>query len=205
MASLTYVLLWWIVYEGEIKAAAGKHGIPESVIKAIIATESGWNPRAYLEERGGDGSIGVMQIRLSTARAIGYAGSRENLFLPQVNIYYGTAFLADLVKRMGETPPIDWAAVASAYNGGYRPHLGFGRRLTVPKKVCLRRDPKTGRCTFAYDAKPGQFGNQPYVDKFLRFLERYQGLTPSPEAAMATALSVPLLVAMVKRVFKRVL
>lgn len=144
--------------------------VPAAVIRATIQTESSSRPDAYLEEAGGDGSIGLMQIRLSVAKNLGYGGTKANLFLPAVNVYYGTKLLNDLATRLkvGETG--DWAAVASAYNGGIRPELGFSARVKKPTTVCLRRDPKTGHCVKSFTAQPGQFGNQPHVDRWLKNL-----------------------------------
>lgn len=159
-------------YEDAIAAAHRAFPfIPVNVIKAVIATESSFNERAYLEEAGGDGSVGLMQIRPSTAGDYGYHGSKANLFVPAVNIFYGTAHLAKLAKvvpmiRTTSGDTYDYLAAVSAYNGGYRPSLGFGVRVTKPTTVCLRRDPKTGVCVRQFIAGPGQFGNQEHVDRF---------------------------------------
>lgn len=146
--------------------------VPAQVIKAVIATESGFRERAYLEEQGGDGSIGLMQIRLSTARELGFLGPKEQLYEPYVNIYYGTKYLAQLQERV---PDRSWSSAVSAYNGGIRPHLGFGAPVTRNTTVCLRRDPATGRCVRTFQAKPGEYGNQPHVDRWRRFLEYFGG------------------------------
>jgi hypothetical protein len=147
-------------FEKEIAEAVRGTLVPAPLVAAVVKVESAFNPKAYLEEPGGDGSIGLMQIRLSTAKRLGYAGSRDNLFIPAVNLYYGVRLLSDLYGRLR-----DWDAVISAYNGGIRPELGFGARVKKTTTVCLRRDPKTGRCIRTYTAKPGEFGNQEYVDK----------------------------------------
>ena len=159
-------------YEDAIAAAhRAFRFIPVNVIKAAIATESSFDDRAYLEEAGGDGSVGLMQIRPSTAATVGYHGTKANLFLPAVNVYYGTAFLAKLAKivpmiRTASGDNYDYLAMVSAYNGGYRPSLGFGARVTKPTTVCLRRDPVTKNCTRTFTAQPGEFGNQEHVDRF---------------------------------------
>lgn len=166
-------------FDGEIAQARaevpGGTMVPASVIKAVIAVESGFNPDAYLDEAGGDGSVGLMQIRPSVARGVGYHGTKENLFLPPINVHYGTALLVQLANRLkvGETG--DWAAVFSAYNGGVRPRLGFGARVTRPTTVCLRKDPATGKCLKAFTAQPGQFGNEQHVDRALQALSYFGG------------------------------
>lgn len=164
--------------------------VPAPVIKATIATESSFNPDAYLEEAGGDGSVGLTQIRPSVAKGVGYHGTKANLFLPAVNIYYGTALLAQLADRLkvGETG--DWPAVFSAYNGGIRPHLGFGARVTTPTTVCLRKDPVSGKCLQTFTAQPGQFGNQAHVTKALTALSYFGGGRESREGGPAGGLAV---------------
>lgn len=170
-------------YENEIAAARRTYpSVPASVIKAVIAAESSFRPDAYLEEAGGDGSIGLMQLRLSTAKGVGYYGTKANLFLSAVNIYYGTALLADLAHRLNVGTTGDWPAVFSAYNGGIRTSLAFGSRATEAQvaaglSVCLRRDPVTKRCVSAFRPKAGQFGNQGHVDRVLGHLRYFGGGT----------------------------
>ena len=145
--------------------------VPVNVIKAIIGTESSFNPDAYLEEANGDGSVGLMQIRPSVAAGVGYHGTKANLFLPAINIQYGTAFYAGLLNTVPQIQTssgmnYDYLAAVSAYNGGYRPTIGFGARVTKPTTVCLRRDPQTQKCLQSFTAQPGEFGNQGHVDRF---------------------------------------
>lgn len=180
-SGLVRLLLMLFTHENDFNAHAENisrqvfPAVSPGVIKAVIATESGFRVRAYLEEAGGDGSIGLMQLRLTTANGLGYAGTKEQLFDPGANVYYGTKLLDQLLRRVhGDTVgPPDWEAVYSAYNGGYRPALGFGVRVTKPTRICLRKDPVTKRCVKFFDAKPGEFGNQPNVDRFARMLDYY--------------------------------
>jgi soluble lytic murein transglycosylase-like protein len=51
-------------------ALASAAGIPVSLVERVIRRESGGNARAVHA-----GNYGLMQIRLSTARAMGYTGS----------------------------------------------------------------------------------------------------------------------------------
>ena len=170
-------------------------GVPAAVIKAVIATESNFDKRAYLAEVNDDGSVGLMQIRLSTARGLGYGGTSENLFVPAINVYYGTAYLNQLAAQVQHPEgKEDWAAVISAYNGGWRPPLGFGARVPTTTKVCLRRDPATRKCLEYFTAKPGEFGNQPHVDRFLRWLSRFGGGRTT--GILAAGVGFPLLLAL---------
>ncbi len=141
--------------------------VPVSVIKGVIAAESGFRQDAIRgEPQRGDASYGLMQLTYNTARALGYGGTRENLLIPAINIYYGTKLLADLYSKLR-----DWDAVFSAYNGGIRPELGFGGRLTGSrsKRICLRWSQVVpGQCEKWHTVQPGEFANVAYVDKVKR-------------------------------------
>ena len=56
---------------------AGTAGLPDSLVERIIRRESGGNSRAVHA-----GNYGLMQIRLGTARAMGYTGSAAGLLDP---------------------------------------------------------------------------------------------------------------------------
>lgn len=156
-------------------------------VKATIGQESEFNPAATRQEPGGDASIGLMQVLYSTAQSLGYpeaVGSPNNLsglYDPGANIFIGTKLINDLVSRLGP----DWAAVASAYNGGIRPSLGMGVRATKTVTVCLARD-VYGNCLRTYTAQPGEFGNQPYVDSVMSNLAYFGGTPPEQQAGPAT-------------------
>jgi soluble lytic murein transglycosylase-like protein len=93
--------------------------VPESWIKAIIQTESSFNPDAYrAEPKIGDASYGLMQLLSATARGLGYVGAPEGLYDPATNIFYGTKLIAQLRSSYGD----DFRRVYSAYNSG-RPDL----------------------------------------------------------------------------------
>lgn len=155
--------------------------VPVEAIKATIATESAFNPQAMPPATQADVSAGLMQLTLPTARALGYPGDLGDkvhltgLFEPGTNLYLGTKLLDQLRSRLGA----DWQAVYSAYNGGIRPMLGFGARVTKPTTVCLIRD-NTGKCIKSFTAQPGQFGNQPNVDRFKSALDYFFRNPPAP-------------------------
>jgi MYXO-CTERM domain-containing protein len=59
-----------------------------------------------------------MQLLYSTAQGLGFSGPPENLYDPDVNIFFGTKLLRQLIDRYGE----NLQRVYSAYNSG-RPDL----------------------------------------------------------------------------------
>jgi len=150
--------------------------VSPALILAFMEDESDGNPHAYRDEpQISGGSIGLMQVLLSTARGLGYTGARGDateltgLFDPVVNVKYGALEVCDVLREANG----DVARAISGYNGGFRPSLGFGSRAVQTVTVCLEHD-ANGVCVRKYTAKPGQFGNQPYVDKVLASFEKWQ-------------------------------
>lgn len=146
----------------DAEIAGAPTGVDRALVKAIIGTESGFKPNAYRgEPHIGDASRGLMQILLRTAQGVGFAGPALDLYDPATNIRYGVRFLSGLVRSKGGDV---WSAV-SAYNNGN------GRVAKVTTTVCLARN-ADGTCARSFTAQPGQFLNQPYVDK-VKALYRY--------------------------------
>lgn len=183
-------------YDALIQASVDSFGgrVPVEVVKAVIATESGFNPGAVPPSTQADMSAGLMQLTLATARGLTYPGDLAGLFEPGTNIFLGTKLLDMLRARLGE----DWDAVYSGYNGGIRPNLAFGVRATEEVTVCLAHN-KDGSCARTYTAEPGEFGNQPNVDRFhsaLAYFQRNSGsnaVSPddtSPESGPSVSTSL---------------
>jgi soluble lytic murein transglycosylase-like protein len=68
---------------------ATANGLPRALVDRIIKRESGGNPRAV-----SGGNYGLMQIRLGTARALGYSGPATGLLDPETNMTYAMRYLA---------------------------------------------------------------------------------------------------------------
>lgn len=165
-------------WDDAIRVASSRYNVPVSLIKAIIGTESAFRPTAYRGEVAiGDGSIGLMQILLNTARGEGYTGPvgspslLSGLYDPPTNIVYGTAYLASCLSRTGSV-----SDAISAYNGGVRPDLGFGAVATRQVTVCLARD-ATGKCIQTKTVMPGHYANEDYVGKVLGNLAYFEQQT----------------------------
>ncbi|MBL7634990.1 MULTISPECIES: membrane-bound lytic murein transglycosylase MltC [Atlantibacter] len=111
-------------YMAMVRQASRKYGVDESLILAIMQTESSFNPYAVSRSD----ALGLMQVVQHTAgkdvfRSQGKSGtpSRSYLFDPQSNIDTGTAYLAMLnnVYLGGIANPTSRRyAVITAYNGG---------------------------------------------------------------------------------------
>ena len=77
-------------YNALVATHAQANAVPEALVHRVIVRESRYQP--HLIGRGG--TIGLMQIKLATARGLGYAGSAEGLRDPDTNLTYGVKYLA---------------------------------------------------------------------------------------------------------------
>ena len=68
---------------------AAANNVPVELVRRVIKRESGGNPRVISK-----GNYGVMQIRLGTARAMGYRGSAAGLLDADTNMTYAVKYLA---------------------------------------------------------------------------------------------------------------
>ena len=68
-------------YEELVARHAQANGVPVALVHRVIVRESRYN--ASLVGRGG--TIGLMQIKLATARGLGYTGTAEGLRDPDTN------------------------------------------------------------------------------------------------------------------------
>jgi hypothetical protein len=78
-----------ILYNSTIRKHAKLNGIDYELARAIIYTESSFRVNAL----GRHGEIGLMQVKPSTARSMGYRGTKNQLYLPENNIKYGMKYL----------------------------------------------------------------------------------------------------------------
>ena len=72
---------------------AAANNLPEALVRRIIKRESGGNPRVVSA-----GNYGLMQIKLPTARAMGYTGSAAGLLDADTNMTYAVKYLAGAYK-----------------------------------------------------------------------------------------------------------
>ena len=77
-------------YDALVASHAQANGVPEALVHRVIVRESRYQP--HLIGRGG--TIGLMQIKLATARGLGYTGTAEGLRDPNTNLTYAVKYLA---------------------------------------------------------------------------------------------------------------
>ncbi len=89
-----------------IQNYAAKNGLPPALVKAVIQTESGGNPRAVSRA----GAMGLMQLMPANVREAGV----HDPFDPEQNIAAGTQQLAHLMAQYGG----DLDLTLAGYNAG---------------------------------------------------------------------------------------
>jgi len=75
---------------------AAANNLPEELVRRVIKRESRGNPRVISL-----GNYGLMQIRLGTARAMGYRGSAAGLLDADTNMTYAVKYLAGAYHAAG--------------------------------------------------------------------------------------------------------
>src|ERR1700724_2942283 len=86
--------------------APHRHRVDPALVKAVISTESGWNPQAVSRK----GAVGLMQLIPETAQRFGVG----NPYDPAQNVEAGTTYLKTLLDRYDG----DLNKSLAAYNAG---------------------------------------------------------------------------------------
>jgi soluble lytic murein transglycosylase-like protein len=89
-----------------VREAAERHHLDPALVRAVIETESNWNPKAFSHK----GAGGLMQLIPTTAQRYG----AYDVFNPQQNIDAGVKYLRTLLERYNGN--LDLAL--AAYNAG---------------------------------------------------------------------------------------
>ena len=98
-------------YESMVATHASANNVPEALVHRVIVRESKYHP--HLVGRGG--TIGLMQIKLPTARGMGYTGDAAGLRDPNTNLAWGTKYLAGAYRAANG----DHSRAVRYYASGY--------------------------------------------------------------------------------------
>jgi len=136
------------LYDALIRQSAERYGVDPALVKAVVRTESAFNPYAVSRA----GAKGLMQLMDATARSLGVTDP----FDPAQNVAGGTRYLAYLIGKYGGNVK----AALAAYNAG----PGRVDRLGI-------------RTDEAFDEKQSLLPEETrvYVAKVLEAFERYRG------------------------------
>src|SRR5450755_4341575 len=77
-------------YEKLVATHAKANLVPAALVHRVIVRESKYQPDLV----GRGGTIGLMQIKLATARSVGYQGDAQGLRDPDTNLAFGVKYLA---------------------------------------------------------------------------------------------------------------
>jgi len=98
-------------YDALVARHAQANLVPEALVHRVIVRESRYQPGLV----GRGGAIGLMQIKLSTARSLGYTGTAEGLRDPETNLTYAVKYLAGAYRAAN----CDHNRAVAYYASGY--------------------------------------------------------------------------------------
>lgn len=112
--------------------AGSRYGIAPTLLKAISAVESGFNPVARNRNSDGSEDLGHMQVNSRWLGALSsYGIGRDQLFDPCINTHVGAWILAQNISRLG----YGWDAIG-AYNArSPKKRADYARRIAAKVKA----------------------------------------------------------------------
>jgi soluble lytic murein transglycosylase-like protein len=115
-------------YDALIAKHAKANHVPAALVHRVVQRESKYHPELV----GRNGTIGLMQIKLETAKGVGYRGDAAGLHDPDTNLAYGIKYLAGAYRAADG----DQARAMRYFAAGYydaakrlRLELAEGKRL----------------------------------------------------------------------------
>ena len=111
-------------YDSMVASHARANNVPEALVHRVIVRESKYHPNLV----GRGGTIGLMQIKLPTARGLGYTGDAAGLRDPDTNLAWGIKYLAGAYRAANG----DHSRAVHYYASGYY--------------YAAKRQRRTGRC-----------------------------------------------------------
>ena len=154
-------------YDQHIQDQQSFFGIPEALIRAVIKTESDFDPNVISSA----GAKGLMQLMPDTARLMGVT----DVFDPRQNIMGGARYLQVLARRFCKTP-----AQAFESEGGERTLV-----CSQDEKVKVIAGYHAGPAAVEkYGGMPPYETTRAYVTSVMRRYDRYR-LSASEDAMMA--------------------
>jgi soluble lytic murein transglycosylase-like protein len=147
-------------FDAMIATHARANHVPEALVHRVILRESKYQPQLV----GHGGTIGLMQIKLATAKALGYAGDAAGLRDPDTNLTYGVKYLAGAYRAADGDHELAIRYFAAGYYDAakrLRRQLAEGKRLEAdgnpqpPLDGDAVRKPRETRTMLARAKVPG--------------------------------------------------
>lgn len=125
---LTTLLLIFTAYTHDL-------ALPKGLLPSLCYIESNYKINAIHKDDGGGDSLGVCQIKLTTAKLLGFKGTQKELMKPEINIKYAAKYLKKQLNRYKN----DSLKAIAAYNAGtYRENRnGMAKNKKYVNKVLL--------------------------------------------------------------------
>jgi soluble lytic murein transglycosylase-like protein len=136
-------------YDAMIATHAAANNVPEALVHRVILRESRYQPNLV----GRCGCIGLMQIKLATARGLGYTGDAQGLRDPNTNLTYGVKYLAGAYRAANG----DHNRAVHYFASGYY-EAAKRQRL---QQVAESRHGRSGRLQAPLDITPKQVADGP--------------------------------------------
>jgi soluble lytic murein transglycosylase-like protein len=109
------------LYRAAIERHARENSVPSALANAVIRIESNYNAKVLHA-----GNYGLMQIRLATARSVGFADTPSALLDPETNLHFGLRYLSDMYRQAGG----DLCHTIMKYQSGHLAvHMNAANRL----------------------------------------------------------------------------
>ena len=113
-------------YDALVASHAKANNLPEALVHRVIVRESGYRPGLVSR-----GNIGLVQIKLGTARGLGYTGTAEGLRDPDTNLAYAVKYLAGAYRAANG----DHSRAVHYYASGYYYAAKQHRRHAAPPRL----------------------------------------------------------------------
>lgn len=75
-------------------AATLKYKLPPELLSSLCYIESNHTITAIHKDDGTSNSVGICQVKLKTAKSLGFKGTEKQLMNPSINIEYAAKYLA---------------------------------------------------------------------------------------------------------------
>ena len=169
-------------YDSMVASHARANNVPEALVHRVIVRESKYHPGLV----GRGGTIGLMQIKLPTARGLGYTGDAAGLRDPDTNLAWGIKYLAGAYRAANgdhsramryyasgyyyaakrqrlERPILARAGACEWCAAKNRRQAGRERRKRLPTRTRCRFPPNSrhGRASASEARRAVQFPQQP--------------------------------------------
>lgn len=90
------------------------YNLPKGLLSATCFVESSHRVQVVNHKDGGSRSNGVCQIKLATAKYLGFTGTEKELMKPEINVYWAGVYMSQQLKRYDGN--VRYAV--AAYNSG---------------------------------------------------------------------------------------